>query len=62
MVQAVEAASRAGIIVVVSAGNAGINPSTGLVGYGGILVPGNAPSAFTIASAKTQGTVDPIDT
>ena len=55
MVQAVEAASRAGIIVVVSAGNAGINPSTGLVGYGGILVPGNAPSAFTIASAKTQG-------
>src|SRR4051812_21563378 len=43
MVQAVEAASRAGILVVVSAGNAGINPSTGLVGYGGVLVPGNAP-------------------
>jgi len=61
MVQAVEAASRAGIIVVVSAGNAGVNPSTGLVGYGGILAPGNAPSAFTIASAKTQGTVDPND-
>ncbi|HKC58048.1 MAG TPA: S8 family serine peptidase, partial [Vicinamibacterales bacterium] len=59
MVQAVEAASRAGIIVVVSSGNAGINPSTGLVGYGGVLAPGNAPSAFTIASAKTQGTVDP---
>jgi len=55
MVQAVEAATRAGIIVVVSAGNAGINPSTGLVGYGGILAPGNAPSAFTIASAKDAG-------
>ena len=29
--------------------------------HGGILVPGNAPSALTIASAKTQGTVDPSD-
>src|SRR5205085_2741666 len=61
LVQAVEAASRAGIIVVVSAGNVGVNPATNQVGYGGILVPGNAPSAFTVASAKTHGTVDPDD-
>ena len=59
LVQAVEAASRAGILVVVSAGNVGVNPVTGQVGYAGILVPGNAPSAFTVASAKTQGTVTP---
>src|SRR5436190_21722536 len=61
LVQAVEAASRAGILVVVSAGNVGVNSKTGIVGYGGILVPGNAPSAFTVASAKTQGTVTPAD-
>ena len=40
LVQAVEAASRAGIVVVVSAGNVGVNPQTGQVGYGGILVAG----------------------
>ena len=61
LVRAVEAASRAGIIVVVSAGNVGVNPDTNRIGYGGILVPGNAPSAFTVASAKTQGTVNPND-
>ena len=61
LVQAVEAASRAGILVVVSAGNVGVNPTTGKIGYGGILVPGNAPSAFTVASAKTQGTVNVND-
>src|SRR5262245_12177093 len=58
LVQAVEAASRAGILVVVSAGNVGVNPTTGQIGYAGILVPGNAPSAFTVASVKTQGTVN----
>jgi len=61
LVQAVEAASRAGLLVVVSAGNVGVNQVTGQVGYAGILVPGNAPSAFTVASAKTQGTVTPSD-
>src|ERR1041385_2080029 len=61
LVQAVQAASQAGILVVVSAGNVGVNPQTGLIGYGGILSPGNAPSAFTVASAKTQGTIDPND-
>src|SRR6185503_10754231 len=61
LVRAVEAASRAGLLVVVSAGNVGQNQITGKVGYAGILVPGNAPSAFTVASAKTQGTITPSD-
>ena len=39
LVRAVEAASRAGIVVVVSAGNVGVNPKTNAIGYGGILVP-----------------------
>ena len=45
LVQAVEAAVRAGIVVVCSAGNIGINPDTGEPGYAGITSPGNAPSA-----------------
>ena len=61
LVQAVEAASRAGILVVVSAGNVGTDSQTNQTGYGGILSPGNAPSAFTVASAKTQGTITPLD-
>jgi len=61
LVQAVEAASRAGILVVVSAGNVGTNQVTGEIGYAGILVPGNAPSAFTVALRGTLGTVTPFD-
>src|SRR5262249_14498282 len=48
LVAAVEQAVHAGIVVVVSAGNFGINPDTGLTGYGGITSPGNAPSAITV--------------
>ena len=55
--QAVEAASRAGIVVVVSAGNYGTNPTTGLVGYAGITSPGNAPSAITVGAVSAQDTV-----
>jgi serine protease AprX len=47
LVQAVERASRAGVIVLAAAGNLGVNPSTGLPGYAGITSPGNAPSAIT---------------
>jgi len=54
LVQAVEAAVRAGIVVVVSSGNVGVNPETGLVGYGGISSPGNAPSAITVGAVRTQ--------
>ena len=57
LVQAVEAAVRAGIVVVTSAGNFGINSKTGLHGYAGITSPGNAPSALTIGAFEDQGTV-----
>jgi serine protease AprX len=57
LVQAVEQATQAGVVVVVAAGNYGKNPTTGLPGYGGITSPGNAPSAITVGSVKTQNTV-----
>ncbi len=56
LVQAVEAASRAGIVVVTSAGNYGINPATGLPGYAGVVSPANAPSAITVGAVKTSDT------
>ena len=55
-VLAVNAATAAGLVVVVSSGNDGINPSTGLPGYAGILSPGNAASALTVGSSHTMGT------
>jgi serine protease AprX len=57
LVQAVERASAAGLIVVASAGNFGQNPNTGQVGYAGTTSPGNAPSAITVGCAVTRGTV-----
>jgi len=57
LVQAVERASQAGVIVVVAAGNYGRNPTTGLPGYAGITSPGNAQSAITVGAVKTQDTV-----
>ena len=56
LVQAVEAAVRAGIVVVVSAGNYGVNPETKVAGYAGVTSPGNAPSAITV------GAFDSFDT
>jgi serine protease AprX len=56
LVQAVEAAARAGIIVVVAAGNYGVSSETGEPGYAGILSPGNAPSAITVGSVRTWET------
>ena len=53
LVQAVEAAVRAGIVVVAAAGNYGISSATGEPAYAGILSPGNAPSAITVGSAKS---------
>lgn len=61
LVQAVETAVRAGLIVVVSAGNIGISPATGRVGYAGITSPGNAPSAITVGAVNTQGTITHSD-
>ena len=61
LVQAVERASRAGIVVVVAAGNMGINPATGKPAYAGITSPGNSPSAITVGAAKTLDTVSRSD-
>ena len=58
LVGAVEAAVRAGIVVVAAAGNYGANPSTGLAGYAGLASPGNAPSAITVGAAVSGTTVE----
>ena len=57
LVQAVEHAVREGLVVVVSAGNFGLNQKTGLPGYAGIASPGNAPSALTAGAVRTFNTV-----
>jgi serine protease AprX len=62
LVQAVEAAVRAGIVVVASAGNCGYNSETGQSGYAGISSPGNAPSAITVGALDTKGTETRDDT
>ena len=60
LVQAVEAASRAGIVVVASAGNFGVDAS-GQPGYAGISSPGDAPSAITVGSVDIKGTANRND-
>jgi serine protease AprX len=56
LVQAVEKATQAGLIVVASAGNFGqMQKGTG-TGYTGITSPGNAPSAITVGAVMTQDT------
>jgi serine protease AprX len=57
LVQAVERASQAGLIVVTSAGNLGTQLETGVPGYAGITSPGNAPSAITVGAIRTEDTV-----
>ncbi len=61
LVRAVEDAARAGIVVVASAGNHGLNQETGEVGYAGITSPGNAPSAITVGALDMHDTVDRSD-
>ncbi len=61
LVQAVERAVDAGIVVVVAAGNEGMNRETGEVGYAGITSPGNAPSAITVGAVDTKNTVTRSD-
>ena len=61
LVRAVEAAVRAGIVVVAAAGNYGTNPATGQTGYAGITSPGNAPSAITVGAASGADTVERHD-
>jgi len=52
--QAVEAAWKSGIVVVVSAGNLGRNLNTN--GYGTITAPGNDPYVITVGAMKADGT------
>jgi serine protease AprX len=53
--QAVEAASKQGIVVVVAAGNLGRN------GYATVLSPGNSPRAITVGAMKAMNTVGRSD-
>jgi len=57
--QAVEAAWRQGIVVVVAAGNDGRQAPT--QGYGTIMVPGNDPYVITVGAMNTNGTLDRSD-
>jgi serine protease AprX len=61
LVQAVEQANAAGLIVVVSAGNYGQKQSDGSVGYMGITSPGNAPSAITVGAVMSHDTTTRTD-
>jgi subtilisin family serine protease len=61
LVQAVERLSRLGITIVTAAGNKGLNPSTGLPGFGGVGVPCNAPSSICVGALDTRGTFDLSD-
>jgi serine protease AprX len=61
LVQAVEALSRKGIVVVVAAGNWGRNPTSGFPAYAGITSPGNALSAVTVGALDTKQTVTRTD-
>ena len=54
--QAVEAAWKAGIVVVVAAGNYGRDNSLGTKGYGTIASPGNDPYVITVGAMKANGT------
>ena len=53
--QAVEAAWKAGIVVVVAAGN------EGRAGYSTILSPGSSPHAITVGAMKTENTMATSD-
>ena len=59
--QAVEAAWKAGIVVVVAAGNDGRLNFVGNKGYGTINSPGNDPYSLTVGSMKTEDTYDRAD-
>jgi serine protease AprX len=54
--QAVEAAWKAGIVVMIAAGNEGRNDSAHADGYGTIAAPGNDPFAITVGAMKPMGT------
>jgi serine protease AprX len=53
--QAVEQAWKAGIVVVVAAGNNGRDNTHGTNGYGTITAPGNDPYAITVGAVNDKG-------
>ena len=59
--QAVEAAWKAGIVVVVAAGNSGRDNSAGTSGYATITAPGNDPYVITVGAMKTNATAARAD-
>ena len=59
--QAVEAAWKSGIVVVVAAGNYGRDNSNGTHGYGTIASPGDDPYVITVGATKTNGTSSRLD-
>ena len=59
--QAVEAAWKAGIVVVTAAGNYGRDNSMGTKGYGTIASPGNDPYVITVGAMNTKGTMGTAD-
>lgn len=59
--QAVEAAWKAGIVVVVAAGNEGRDNSFGNAGYGTITAPGNDPYVLTVGAMKAENTMPRVD-
>jgi serine protease AprX len=52
--QAVEAAWKAGIVVVVAAGNSGRDNSNGTNGFATIGAPGNDPAVITVGATRTS--------
>jgi serine protease AprX len=59
--QVVEAAWKAGIVVVVAAGNDGRDNSQGTQGYGTIYAPGNDPYVITVGASNDNGDYDRTD-
>ncbi|MFY9646192.1 MAG: S8 family peptidase [Terriglobales bacterium] len=57
--QAVEAAWKAGIVVVCAAGNNGRYAATD--GFATILAPGNDPAVITVGATMTEGTTTRVD-
>ncbi len=57
--QAVEAAWKSGIVVVVAAGNYGRLSVNGSNGFGTITAPGNDPYVLTVGATKANGSASP---
>jgi serine protease AprX len=59
--QAVEAAWKAGIVVVVAAGNNGRDNSMGTHGFATIGAPANDPAVITVGATRTMGSATRVD-